>query len=126
MATGWRIVRLPEYAPIVPPISLMGELEGEPVVTDSGTISEPFWVCDPGKKLVCLTAAFLPTARRAVLEVSYDEGDVIEELDGPHEPTRGGFAGTPKQYRARRVTSGTVVAELTEEEIQDGALEPEP
>lgn len=124
MATGWRVINA-----VGNPIgSDMNALAGEPVTTPtSGSIPEALWILDPGRKAACGFAYFRQPSTRSVVEITYDEADVIDEVDGRDEVKQGGPPSyTPKTYRARRISAGTVTAVLTEAEIAEYAAGREP
>ena len=117
MATGWRVATVVTY-------DGAAAFKGDGA-TPPGAISDPFWIYDPGKRLACLhLALMLQPDSYVLLEVDYDEGDVLEEhllghecVGAPWEPDTNppvGIPADPVQFRGRKISAGTVSVALTE------------
>jgi hypothetical protein len=84
-----------------------------------GTVSEPFYVLAPGRRLAASMAYW---EQKAVVEVTYDEGDVLsstsqgfEPIFGPHTVVDGVLVGTPEEpaeYVLHEIAGGTVALDL--------------
>lgn len=106
MATGWRTVIPDTYAPNHYFATL------DDVVTAPGSVAEPFWILSPGRRL-CATMAYW--VKHAVVEVTYDLGDVLDTVPQHYEPVTGGNPGTPDpptQYVLLQIAGGTVADDL--------------
>jgi hypothetical protein len=125
MATGWRVADATTYEGLPSPRG---------IATPPGAVSEPFWIVDPGKRFACLLLALMiQDGEGVLLEVDYDEADVLEERLLHHEAAGAPWFpgspphGTPEdpvQFRARKISAGTVSVALTEG-FTEVALAPE-
>lgn len=118
MATGWRVVN--EIYKGTGGIFGKREAGGGVITEPGGSPSDPFFILDPGRRHACMIACFYSPFTAFVMEVDYDEGDVLESHSATFPEPVGGKSYTPSPvtYRMRKISTGSISELFLDTETQ--------